>query len=82
MIVGMRTLKQAARVAELIRDVQLAGKRGRDGMTPPSRYVDVGADFEVHRPAVESVSALFDLYNGNAASYAATGLPGEALPSG
>jgi putative transposase len=82
MIVGMRTLKQAARVAELTRGVQLAGKRGRDGMTPPSRYVDVGADFEVHRPAVESVSALFDLYNGNAASYAATGLPGEALPSG
>jgi putative transposase len=38
-----------------------------------SRYVDVGADFEAHRAAVESVSVLFDLYDGDAAGYTASG---------
>ena len=28
-----------------------------------SRYVDVGADFEMHRAAVESVSVLFKLFD-------------------
>jgi putative transposase len=37
-----------------------------------SRYVDVGADFEMHRTAVEPVSVLFELYDGDADGYAAT----------
>src|SRR6476620_2393035 len=82
MIVGMRTRKQAARVAALTCGVQLPGKPRADGTMGLSRYVDVGADFEVHRAAVESVSVLFDLYDGDAASYAATGSPGETLPTG
>jgi putative transposase len=82
MIVGMRTVKQAATVAELIGGGQLPGKPRQDGTVPPSRYVDVGADFEAHRPAVESVSVLFDLYDGDAAGYAVTGSPGETLPTG
>ena len=82
MIVGMRTVKQAERAAELTGGVQLAGKPRNDGTVPLSRYVDVGADFEVHRAAVESVSVLFDLYDGDADSYAATGSPGAKMPSG
>jgi putative transposase len=81
-IVQMRTVKQATRVAELIGGVQLAGKPQRDATVPLSRYVDLGADFEAHRAAVESVSVLFKLFNGNADSYGQTGLPGESLPSG
>lgn len=82
MIVRMRTCKQAARVAELTGGVQLPGKPKADGMPTWSRYVDVGKDFETHRPAVESVSVLFDLYDGDAAGYAAAGSPGEPLPTG
>ena len=39
-------------------------------------------DFEVHRQAVESVSVLFDLYDGDADCYAHTGSPGATLPTG
>jgi putative transposase len=42
----------------------------------------VGADFEVHRAAVESVSVLFDLYDGDADGFAETGSPGKPLPTG
>ena len=82
MIVAMRTCKQAAKVAELTDGAQLPGKPKPDGTPTLSRYVDVGADFEVHRPVVESVSVLFELYNGVAEGYAATGSPGEPLPTG
>jgi putative transposase len=82
MIVQMRTRKQATRVAALTGGVQLAGKTRRDETVPPSRYVDMGSDFEAHRAAVESVSVLFDLYDGDGAGYAASGLPGEKLPTG
>ncbi|MGH3677943.1 MAG: IS607 family element RNA-guided endonuclease TnpB [Mycobacterium sp.] len=82
MIVGMRTRKQAARVAALTGGVQLAGKPKPDGTPTLSRYVDVGADFEAHRGAVESVSVLFDLCDGDADGYAATGSPGVTLPTG
>jgi putative transposase len=82
MIVAMRTRKQAAKVAELTGGVQLAGKPKPDGTVPPSRYVDVGPDFEVHRAVVESVSVLFDLYRGDADGYAASGSPGAKLPTG
>jgi putative transposase len=82
MIVGMRTVKQAARVAALIGGVQLLGEPRKDGTVPPSRYVEVGADFEAHRPVVESVSVLFELYDGDAASCAASGSPGAKLPTG
>ncbi|MCV6987707.1 transposase [Mycobacterium timonense] len=82
MIARMRTCKQATRVAELTGGVQLAGKPKPDGTQTLSRYVDVGADFEPHRAVVESVSVLFDLYDGDADGYAASGSPGEPLPTG
>jgi putative transposase len=82
MIVAMRTRKQAARAAELTGGVQLPGRPKPDGTVPPSRYVDVGPDFEAHRGAVESVSVLFELYDGDADGYATTGSPGEKLPTG
>ena len=82
MIVGTRTIKQAAKVAELTGGVQLPGKARQGGMVPASRYVDVGADFEVHRAAVESVSVLFDLFDGDPAGYAVSGSPGAKLPTG
>jgi putative transposase len=82
MIVGMRTRRQAARVAALTGGAQLPGKPKRDGTPQVSRYVDVGADFETHRSAVESVSVLFDLYDGDLEGYAATGRPGQQVPSG
>jgi putative transposase len=81
-IVGMRTGKQAAAVAALIGGAQLPGKPKSDGSLTLSRYVDVGVDFEVHRAAVESVSVLFALYDGDAASYADSGSPGVELPTG
>jgi putative transposase len=42
----------------------------------------LGAGLEAHRAAVESVSVLFDLYDGDAASYAACGSPGGTLHTG
>jgi putative transposase len=78
----MRTRGQAARIAAATGGAHLAGKPKPDGTPTLSRYVDVGADFEAHRAAVESVSVLFDLYDGDADSYAQTSLPGEPLPSG
>jgi hypothetical protein len=82
MIVGMRTVKQATEVSELTGRVQLPGKPRQDGTVPASRYVDIGEDFEVHRAAVESVSVLFDLFSGDVTGYAASGSPGEKLPTG
>ncbi len=82
MIARMRTCKQAAKVAELTGGVQLPGKPKRDGTQTLSRYVDVGVDFEAQRPVVESVSVLFELYDGDAEGYAASGSPGEPLPTG
>lgn len=82
MIVGMRTRAQAAKVAELTGGVQLPTNPKPDGTAGLSRYVDIGPDFEPHRAAVESVSVLFELYNGDAGGYAATGVLGEKLPSG
>jgi putative transposase len=81
-IVALRTRAQAAKVAGLTGGTQLPGKPKPDRTQPLSRYVDVGADFEVHRAVVESVSVLFDLYDGDADGYARTGRPGERVPSG
>jgi putative transposase len=78
----MRTRAQAAKVAASTGGAQLAGKPKPDGTPSLSRYVDVGADFEAHRAAVEVVSVLFDLYDGDADHYAQTGSPGASLPSG
>ena len=78
----MRTRSQAARVAELTARMHLAGKPNPDGSVPLSRFVDVGADFEAHRDAVESVSVLFELYAGDGQGYAASGALGESVPSG
>jgi putative transposase len=82
MIVGMRTVAQAAKVAELNGGVQLPGRPKPDGTPSLSRYVDVGADFSIHRAAVESVSELFELYDGDADGYAVSGCPGERLSTG
>jgi putative transposase len=82
MIVGMRTRKQAARVAAATGGAHLVGKPKRDGTPTLSRYVDVGGDVEAHRSAVELVSVLFDLYDGDTDCYAHMGSPGEPLPTG
>ncbi|ORB61089.1 IS607 family element RNA-guided endonuclease TnpB [Mycobacterium shinjukuense] len=82
MIVGMRTQAQAAKVAAATGGAHLAGKPKPDGAPRLSRYVDVGADFEAHRSAVESVSVLFELFDGDAEGYAATGSPGAPLSTG
>lgn len=78
----MRTCAQAAKVAGLTGGVQLAGKPKLDGTPTLSRWVDVGADFEAHRAAVESVSVLFELYDGDAGCCLASGSPGTQLPTG
>lgn len=82
MIVALRTRAQAQKVAGLTSGVQLAGKPKLDGTQTLSRCVDVGADFEAHRTAVESISVLFELYDGDATSYAQSGSPGAQLPTG
>ncbi len=82
MIVQLRTGRQAVKVAALTGGVQLPGKPKPDGTAALSRYVDVGPDFESCRAEVESVSVLFDLFDGGAASYAATGSPGLKLSTG
>jgi putative transposase len=81
-IVGMRSRGQAARVAAATGGAHLAGKPKPDGTPTLSRFVDVGADFEAGRAVVESVSVRFDLYGGDADGYAASGWPGEKLPTG
>lgn len=82
MIVGLCTRGQAERVAGLTGGVQLPGKSKLEGTRTLSRFVEVGPDFEVHRLAVESVSVLFELFDGDAASSAACGSPGAAVPTG
>jgi putative transposase len=82
MIVQMRTRQQAARVAAATGGVQLPGKPDKNGAPRLSRLVDVGPDFEARRVAVESVSVLFELYDGDVASHTVTGSPGEKLPTG
>jgi putative transposase len=59
----MRTVGQAGRVAALTGGVHLPGEPKPDGTPRLSRRVDVGADFEAHRAAVESVSVLFKLFD-------------------
>jgi putative transposase len=81
-IVQMRTVKQAAQVAESTGGKHLCGTPKQGGSVPQSRMVDVGRDFEVHRTAVESVSVLFDLYDGDADGYAVSGSAGQKLPTG
>jgi putative transposase len=78
----MRTRGQSVRVAAATGGAHLPGKPKPDGTETLSRYVDVGADFETHRGAVESVSVLFDLFDGDGDGYAASGSPGEQVPSG
>jgi putative transposase len=70
LIVALRTRAQAAKVADLTGGIQLRGKPKPDGAQLLSRYVDVGADFETHRAQVESVSVLFDVFDGDADVYA------------
>lgn len=78
----MRTCKRAAKVAELTGGAWLAGKPKPDGTPTVSGYVDVGADFGAHRAAVESVTVLFELYDGDGHGYAATDSLGAKLPTG
>ena len=61
MLVEMRTVTQAAKVATATGGVHLLATK--DNEMRLGRRVDVGPDFEVHREAVESVSALFKLYD-------------------
>jgi len=62
--------------------MHLPGKPDKNGAPRLSRRVDVGADFEAHRAAVEAVSVLFELYDGDAERFIATGELGEHVPSG
>jgi putative transposase len=62
MVVEMRTVKQAARVAAATGGLHLLGKPGNSGAQRLSRRVDVGPDFEACRKEVEQVSVLFSLY--------------------
>jgi putative transposase len=57
-IVELRTIAEATRVARATGGIHLPGKvKGK-----LSRRVDVGPDFETHRSAVEEVSLLFSLF--------------------
>lgn len=82
MITGMRTKAQAEKVAALTGSTQLPGKPKPDGSIPLTRFVDTGPDFEVVRAAVESVSVLFALHEGDAAYWAEKQEPGPEVPSG
>jgi putative transposase len=82
MMVALRTRGQAAKVAELTGGAQLPGTPKPDGRVALSRYVEVGADFQTHRAAVESVSVLFELYDGDTDSDAGSGSLGAKLPTG
>jgi putative transposase len=82
MIVRMRTVGQAARVAELTGGAHLSGKPRSDGTMKLSPLVDVGPDFEPHRLAVESVSVLFELYSGSADGVAGGAGPRRPIPTG
>jgi putative transposase len=63
MIVEMRTVTQAQKVAAATGGVQLAAKPDKNGTPRLSRRVDVGPDFEAHRAGTEAVSVLFKLFD-------------------
>jgi putative transposase len=62
-IVEMRTLAQADKVASATGGVHLPGKADKNGTPRLSRRVDVGPDFEAHRAATDAVSVLFKLFD-------------------
>src|SRR5699024_6115048 len=62
-IVEMRTVTQAGRVAASTGGEQLAGKADCSDARRLSRRVEVGPNFEAHRSAVEAVSVLFKLFD-------------------
>lgn len=82
MITGMRTKAQAGKVAVLTGRVQLPGKPTPNGNVSLTRFVDIGPDFEASRAAVESVSVLFTLHEGDAVSWAEKPEPGPEMPTG
>lgn len=63
MLVEMRTVAQASRVATLTGGVHLLVRSTKDNEMRLGRRVDGGPDFEIHRGEVESVSVLFKLYD-------------------
>lgn len=82
MLTRMRTKAQAEKVAALTGCAHLPGKPKPDESIPLTRFVDTGPDFDAVRSAVESVSVLFSLYEGDAASWAEKSEPGPEVPSG
>ena len=82
MIVGMRTRGQAARVAALpVARICLVSRNVMAHQHCRGMSMS-DSDFEPTAQVVESVSVLFDLYDGEGGGYAASGILGEQVPSG
>ncbi len=81
MIVKVRTGAQAATVAERTGGVVLAANVRSDGTTGAALFVDVGCDFEAVRAGVETVTVMFELFDGTAATFDTDG-PGVMVPNG
>ena len=82
MIVRTRTAAQATKIAEATGCPVLPAHTRSDGRPGKDRCVDVGVDFEAHREAVESVTVMFELFDGDTGSYAAGGDLGAKVDTG
>lgn len=93
MIARMRTISQAATVAAATGGIHVPARLSPAAASAGdptavaipvtlTRMVDIGPDLEAHRPAVETVSTLFETFTGTADTYAATGDLGTPAPSG
>ena len=82
MIVKFRTGAQAVKAAERCGGVVLPARPRKDGKPGSARHVDVGPDFESVREQVESVTVMFDLFNGDASTWADGFDPGTPVHNG
>ena len=82
MIVRFRTGAQAVKAAERCGGVVLPARPRKDGKPGSARHVDVGPDFESVREQVESVTVMFDLFNGDASTWADGFDAGQLVPNG
>ncbi|WP_211229592.1 IS607 family element RNA-guided endonuclease TnpB [Nakamurella lactea] len=78
----LRTGKQARAVVAATGGVPIPAMPRKDGTAGTSVLVDIGPDFGAVRSAIDTVTVLYLLFDGDADSYLATGNPGLRVPTG
>lgn len=88
MIIEATSHHQATRIVEATGGTQLFAspkkdkKTGLMGEPKKTRYVDIGPDFEKHRAAIEKITVMHKLFDGNTHTFAETGKPGNQQHTG